>query len=348
MKITTQTPQPLVISEEMGSNLLLGGTLAGIGMIGVLVGMISIAGTFFGLIVLGAGVAVLMSARASTAVFDRARRTLTITRRSIRGSTHEEMDLHSITELGRERALADTDDRLAMRVYRMAFVTRDGSRHPWAIYNDADSEARSAVAAACEFIGLAAPARATKRTTAPADRTHEAALRRSAVRPTITASSQRRAKSWPARVVGLIMIVAGILFIRGEVTQLRVEHQRLAAYVPVSARVLSSKVASWYVGRGTISFYPVVRYAYDVKGKRYESSTVTVIPDRRSSQWAGDIAARYAPGGVYTAYYDARDPTNAYLLHDSSPMPYFYILIALLWLAAAGIMVWKAGSGAKR
>jgi hypothetical protein len=139
------------------------------------------------------------------------------------------------------------------------------------------------------------------------------------------------------------MIVAGILFIATELGELRLERERLATYLPVQARVLSSRVRSWYYGRGSIKYYPVVRYAYDVNGKRYESSTVTVIPDRRSSHWAENIAGRYAPGGVYTAYYDTRDPSSAYLLHDSSRMPYLYILIALLWLAASVFMVWKAG-----
>ena len=94
---------------------------------------------------------------------------------------------------------------------------------------------------------------------------------------------------------------------------------------PAEARIVSSEVIS-EVGRqpfpqrdvtftvGAItSYYPRVRYEYDVEGRTYTSEHIVLVNVNYSQADAHALVAKYAAGARVVAYVDPDDPRTAVL-----------------------------------
>ncbi len=337
MKITTRTPQLLVISDSAMAVRLIGVFLIIFGSFFVLVRATATGSPgLLGVLLALFGVAIVILPRSSIYTFDRARRTLTIVRRGLRGSTHEEIDFRNITGIELEQPPSRSGAQRSS-TYRVALVLRDGSRLPWTSYYTSGPSQHTVAAAAREFLELettaAEQAREQAMSTAPTPPTiDDGNIGRMHPREAGTFAVRKTVRGHP-RLGGAFIALIGLLFLAVGCWMWTTQHERLSSYRPVMARVISSTVTTHSTTRGGIVHTPVVRYSYEVDGRQYQSSTVTMLNESQSGQWASDVAARYTPGHTTTAYYDPRNPGSAFLIHEASSAPYFFIPFSLVFVA---------------
>lgn len=118
------------------------------------------------------------------------------------------------------------------------------------------------------------------------------------------------------------------------------QNARIVGYHPVAATVLSSQVAREETrdseGHWTTSHLPRIEYRYRVGGQTYSNDTVfaTIM----SGASAGTVVDRFPVGEGATAYYDPRDPQQAFLWRRASFYPYL-VIWAPLALALMGCLV---------
>ena len=137
-------------------------------------------------------------------------------------------------------------------------------------------------------------------------------------------------------IVTLFLVTSAALAAHG-VYRAFEQHHRIKAYVPVEARVLSSHVRSsgGFRGRASSAYLPVVIYAYDVGGQRFETQDVFPIERTGQARWAAAVAARYPVGATPTAYRDPAAPGRAFLVREHGFEPYCQILFATTVLTFA-------------
>jgi hypothetical protein len=322
VKIAQQTPELLVLTDfgaaprnVGGICILMGGAFAYAGMrqpgIVILPYLIAV-GMAIG------GLALIILPGRVTAAFDRARHTLVITRQSLRGGkVVEEVDFSKITGVEAEASeKKESGDMPTM--WRVTIVLRDGTRLPLTTYYSNSATHAVAAAAACKFLALPAPAIAAP---APAAAARLAPMFGS-VRP-----GNKGATVFTTVFAGILLSVFFGLGSRLAYTQ----YQRLATYRPTPAVVLSVNVGTHASsGRNSgVSYSPDIAYRYSVDGHTYVSTRATPINESRGGHWAFDIAARYRPGDSVTAYYDPTRPGDAFLLHQTSFLPYIFVAFPL-------------------
>jgi hypothetical protein len=111
------------------------------------------------------------------------------------------------------------------------------------------------------------------------------------------------------------------------------QSRKITSFEPVAAKVLSKEIRE-HVSRssegGTRRNYePLIRYEYEVEGRRYVSTTVAPVLQARSKKWAKNILDRYAEGQETTAYYDPEYPSESFLLAAWSFLPHLGVLVAM-------------------
>ncbi len=128
------------------------------------------------------------------------------------------------------------------------------------------------------------------------------------------------------------------------------QHQKITTFQPVPAEVQSAHVATIRSrdsdGDMRTSYKPVVRYRYEVDGRRHTSETVTVLDETMARFLAQGIVDRYAEGGQVEAYVNPEDPTDAFLLREYTFFPYVFMLFPMLFLAVGvgvgvGVVPWR-------
>ena len=234
------------------------------------------------------------------AAFDRRARTLTITRRTLRGYTRDEVALDRITDV--IAAVSPGPSRSA--TWRVEVVLRDGTHLPLThSYSNSPLNAQAAKAAE-DFLGL---------TPSP-----EAA----ALRARFAGRAPTRGSLVTGMVFCSLFVVVGFWMLYSEWTQ-------LTFYRPVPARVLSSGYVTVHGSKGGVSYRPAITFEYEVGGRSYQSRHATVLNESRGGDWAFGIMNRFPSGAETTAWYDPGDPSKALLLHEWSLFPLIFLAIPL-------------------
>jgi len=135
-------------------------------------------------------------------------------------------------------------------------------------------------------------------------------------------------------LTGVIGLLAGWGFVGLELW----ERREVARYVPVEATVLEARVDSYSDSCGrdstrSCTFYtPAVRYAYQVDGTRYQSTTLDDLGSSSSDDRSDEEErlAEVVHGGYATAWVDPLNPANAFL-HRTH-----HLRIALIALLVSG------------
>ena len=112
------------------------------------------------------------------------------------------------------------------------------------------------------------------------------------------------------------------------------EHVRRTTYVPVAATVGSVGVISARDQRNQVIERPAVQYRYQVSGKPYSSDRVTMLGEYQTGHWAETVADRYHAGQSLTAYYNPRQPAEAYLDPATTQAPWMLIGFPLFFMGA--------------
>jgi len=115
-------------------------------------------------------------------------------------------------------------------------------------------------------------------------------------------------------------------------------------YRPVDAVVLAKRTGSKDLpdeDYGTMRTHgPAIEYEYKVGGATYRSSTVMSGGghEKRSGRWAQRLLRRYEIGQTIRAYYNEKDPSQAFLVKGGYGATPFVLLI--IGLAGLGILAW--------
>ncbi|MBN1346408.1 MAG: DUF3592 domain-containing protein [Phycisphaerae bacterium] len=128
------------------------------------------------------------------------------------------------------------------------------------------------------------------------------------------------------------------------------QHHKITTCRPVEATVLSTDIKVTQSrnsdGRTSTSYQPIVVYRYEVDGRTYTCDAVTPLAESASRSWANEIVNKYKKGREVTAYYDPKEPAEAFLEKQYSFFPYMFILFPMLFFAVAagvgvGMAVWQ-------
>jgi hypothetical protein len=120
------------------------------------------------------------------------------------------------------------------------------------------------------------------------------------------------------------------------------EHAVLDRYRATSAMVVSAGIEA-EAGHAA-AYVPRVVFEYTVQGRVYQAERVTPRDVSGTQRWARKHIAAYRPGQHVTAYYDPRDPGQAFLERRGTPAltATFFLPVPLLalafWLAASARM----------
>ena len=308
-----------------GVCLILGATFIAVGGRGI---GSAVMPTLIGGVVAIAGLLMVVLPSRVTAAFDRPGRTLVITRRGITGrkQTRDEVDLSKISgvEAAESTGLARPGQTASgTGMFRVEIVLRDGARVPLTSYYSNSPTHATAAAAARAFLGLAPPAPAV-----------------GAASPVLPSAERRVPRSslvFMAVLCSAFVALGAWLFLT--------EGRRLSNARPVPATVLATDVRSVRsTGRGgtTVTLKPVVLFRYNINGREYTADRVTPLNESRSGQWAYKLIARYPVGATVTAWFDPAHPEQAFLLHEWSLPPLFFVVFPLLLLGLMTFMVLRA------
>ena len=109
-------------------------------------------------------------------------------------------------------------------------------------------------------------------------------------------------------------------------------------WIPVEAQVLSveERIEESEYGR---TFTPVIRYSYEVRGRRYESGRVDFM-NRESTSDRDECRRfldRFRPGGSVPAYCDPGDPAQSVLWREAGAQWYLLVfgggwISLMLWM----------------
>lgn len=114
---------------------------------------------------------------------------------------------------------------------------------------------------------------------------------------------------------------------------------RARSWPTADARVLSSSVKVNHDSDGSTN-RPLIRYEYQVDGKKLESDRYSFsVWSIGSRDWADRIVDRYAVGTVHPCYYDPARPSEA-LLDRSFNWPYLVGLFTLAFVAVGAGLLW--------
>ncbi len=134
------------------------------------------------------------------------------------------------------------------------------------------------------------------------------------------------------KVFGIIVIVIPTMAIIVGVWLVWGQHQRLTQFQPIDATVLGKEVGQRRTSGGDLREYPVVEYEYDVGGERYSSDEVFLFPVNYKGNWARRVIAPFNVGDRLLAFYDPNDPSDAYLLRDTTFAPYAFVLFPMIFV----------------
>lgn len=121
------------------------------------------------------------------------------------------------------------------------------------------------------------------------------------------------------RLSPLLFLVGGLIFAGTGAFIYLDEKQAIEVSRPTEAEIIASRVVV-EESDDEISYYPDITYRYEHEGQHYESSNLTpgFGNTSRSQSWAETLVEEHPPGAVVTAYVNPGEPTEAFLLQESS------------------------------
>ena len=142
------------------------------------------------------------------------------------------------------------------------------------------------------------------------------------------------------RILGFILLIAASIGAYFCVVNVLWQDDVVRRFVPVKAHLLSTDIRMHRGSKGSTSYSPEARYAYEYGGVRYESTRVLPISWNSSRSWAAGVLARIElmpeGAGWATAYVNARNPQEAVLVRAYNVLPYALGMAALV-AAAVGL-----------
>jgi hypothetical protein len=349
MQIVEQTSNRLVLRQSpwIVRTVSMGGTITALLIIGAMI----VNGArgdrelwTVMIVVLGAtacaGLAGMLIAADRRIVFDSGTKSAQLIQTGgLKRSHMTQVQFSEIRDVALEVNLVSTQRHNAMPGYRIVFVLRDGSTLPWTALATSDVGTLSRCAAAARAFGGwdtaaarsgALPREVARPTPAPGV---------TVMRPTPRTAAIAAAATTPtAPRVAIVMAFLGVIATAGALATL-IQVERLVMWRSVPAVIEASRVESVRGSKGSTTYRPLVTYAYRVGDRTYHSSTVTVILESRSWNWASDIARHYRPGASTRAYVNPKDPRRAFLVRDLSPFPLVLVLIPLMFAGVVSASV---------
>ncbi len=339
MAIRQQSPTLLVLDDGAAGMRLMGVVFALMGSVALYAGIIVGGHNAWVAVVVGAvftilGIAALLGPWAHHIVFDRSAGRVRIDARGPIGSHSTTYALADIADV----ELEESSDTKGGTTYRTTFVMRDGSRRPWTSYY-VGLGARGYVAEVGEITAMRRFLGTADKTTLPDGSPAIAAPPPAATPPPAVQTARRGASGCGIVFLSVFVAVGGRLA--------WTQHQRLATYRPVPARVQEVSVATVEDHEGGSPTYrPEVTYMYAVGGAWYSSNHVTPISESRGGDWATKITREYHVGQLVTAYYNPSHPSDAYLLHQESFLPYIFVVAPLVMIGFLLIAMRSTGATA--
>jgi hypothetical protein len=337
MRIVEQSANRLIFHDSPWGLRAIG-ALFGLGGSGVLAVMIwgghsgehnawvaFVVGSMFAV----AGVAIALTAADRRIDFDRTAKIVRVIRRGgvLRAETSD-YPFATIRDIALESSSGVAQNRnVTTGVYRIVLVLRDGSRVPWTAVSTSDMGAQAhCVSAARGFGGWdTAAARSGAAATEVARPTPPLGIPVAVASPVVSvANSLQVARGRGTQNMGCVMLFLGIFSLVG-VGLMAMQVERLLVWRPVAATVVATTIDAVRGSKGGTSYRPVVTYSYEVDGRWYRSSAVTIISTSRSWALANGIVTRYRIGARTTAWADPNAPGRAYLIHELSLFPLIFI-----------------------
>jgi len=357
MQIVAQSSDRLLLHESPWGFRAMGALMAGVG-ITTLVFMIRgghsgehnawvaflVGGAFAAI-----GIALLATAADREVLFDRITKSARVTRRGgVLRSTTTEVPFSSIRDIALESSTQTASARNTSASYRIVFVLRDGTRLPWTslLTGDVGRQA-TCVAAARTFGGWDTAAVRSGAGSMEIARPTPAPGLQAVRAPTPGSVTQAQVPGRPAtQNLGCVMAFLGLFTLIGGGMAV-VQVVRLVSWHPSPATVITSHIDAVRGSKGGTSYRPSVIYSYEVGGRRYVSSSVTILNESAGWAWANRIINRYPPGAETVAYVDPGNPGKAYLVHDLSVVPFIFIFIPIAFGALVVFSVrWNARQAA--
>jgi hypothetical protein len=341
VKILLSSPDRLVLADSGASLRAVGGVFATVGAGFLFAAWVNwphaIGPTIFGPIAIVIGLAFILLPSRVTASFDRPSHTLVITRHTLRSTTRDEVDLSKVSDVVAEPASSLGAQGSSQQTYRVTVVLRDGYRLPLTSWYTSGTSHAGAAAAARAFLGITeSPTPPTTGVTPP-----DAAATIKQVAGEIAETIQAR-RTKGRRFTAVVFALFGLTFFAVGGWLNYVQFSKLSHYRPTPAVVLFSSITSHRGSKGGTTWSPNITYCYTVDDREYVSANVTVMKESRSGSWAQKITSRYRPGDSTTAWYNPQDASDAFLLHEFSILPMIFMLIPLIFVAAASFVFTRA------
>jgi hypothetical protein len=138
------------------------------------------------------------------------------------------------------------------------------------------------------------------------------------------------------RIYTILFLVLGIAFLIWGTGKIINQHQKNTSFLPVKAIVLSTDINRYYN-----NYWPVVNYEYQVGDKIYRSSNVFSMSRSFGKDWARDVAGQYKEDSGCNAFYDPKNPADAYLVKYYQFTPYGINCLSLLFFLVALIVQYE-------
>ena len=268
-----------------------------------------------------AGLAVFAFAEDDRIVLDGAARVARIMRRGLWRQSMTEVPFAKIQDVALEMSVMNSrtasTPSAGRLTWRPVFVCADNSRVPWTPMSTSDRLTQARAVAAARAIG------------------GWNAL------PIEGSPAMARAMS---RVTNLGCLYAfAAVFIAIALLMMGVQVAPVTAWLPTTATVVSTDIATVRSNNNGTSFRPVVTYQYIVAGTPYTSQRLAPLTESYSRSWAQNVIDRYPTGKSLTAWYDPKHPGNAIIERRFSYIPLIIIgvMVVIVLLVAQSAKRWQ-------
>jgi Protein of unknown function (DUF3592) len=258
-----------------------------------------------------------------TFYFNRGEKRLVVARRRVwereQSGRYDEYPLRDVVAAQVDESRSTEDGSTWRVIVRLA----NGRTIPFTSYYTSGYDAKSAIANRISgFLGVTQGTQSIKGAPSP---------------HTIARPSRRTTIAVALLVAGM----GGLFGSIGGVTVVR-EYRRLAAWRPVHATVLASRVDDDHSDSDGNSYLPVVVYRYSVDDIVYTSSRTLPVNESRSGRWAHDVIARFRVGGTYTAWYNPANPEEAFIVRSHSVVAPVFVVLGLFAVIGGGAIAMSA------
>lgn len=164
----------------------------------------------------------------------------------------------------------------------------------------------------------------------------------------MTASTPPHAGSWWLAFMGLVLAIAGAIFV-GVLWTAWQRAEETRRWTPTPAQVISSQVIPEQENASSPTKYrPVVRYKYTAGGKEFVSDRIRRVNGPKGNpDDAEAIREQFTPGQAVTCYVRPDDPTFAILQHSTRAALYT-LWFPLLFVVGGLRMAWGAVKAMRR